>query len=337
VTTAREEVGGQVEVRIVVEEDGDPLPVTGGKIGGLLSSRDGTIDVVAGQLDDLAAQLIFEINKLHSTGVNKDGFTRLEAALQIPIADRTIALNDPNNQTLADLPFAAVNGGFYVNVRNESTGSSEQVFIEVDLDGLTNTGAAGFDDDTSADDLRVALDGIDGLNASWGADGSLVIESQPGFTFSFQDDTSGALAVLGVNTYFTGTDASSIAVRQSLIDDPESLALGRFVDGQFVENGAAKEVAGLQTRTLDSLGRRSITGYWLDAVQGVATTSNAARTEAQAAQLVRESLEQQRSAVSGVSLDEESINLLNFQRQFQGAARLVTVADEMLQELISLI
>ncbi len=40
---------------------------------------------------------------------------------------------------------------------------------------------------------------------------------------------------------------------------------------------------------------------------------------------------------SGVSIDEESINLLNYQRQYQGAARYISVIDEMTQTLLSLV
>jgi flagellar hook-associated protein 1 FlgK len=52
---------------------------------------------------------------------------------------------------------------------------------------------------------------------------------------------------------------------------------------------------------------------------------------------VRQSLEAQRASLSGVSVDEESINLLNYQRQFQGAAQVISTADELLQTLISII
>ena len=41
-------------------------------------------------------------------------------------------------------------------------------------------------------------------------------------------------------------------------------------------------------------------------------------------------------AVSGVSIDEESISLLNHQRSYQAAARYIGVIDEMLQKLISI-
>ena len=62
-----------------------------------------------------------------------------------------------------------------------------------------------------------------------------------------------------------------------------------------------------------------------------------AANRADATRLVRESLDAQRQAVSGVSLDEESINLLNYQRQYQGAARFISVIDELTQTLLGLV
>jgi flagellar hook-associated protein 1 FlgK len=38
-----------------------------------------------------------------------------------------------------------------------------------------------------------------------------------------------------------------------------------------------------------------------------------------------------------VSIDEESINLLNFQRQYQGAARFISVIDQLTQELLNIV
>ena len=45
-------------------------------------------------------------------------------------------------------------------------------------------------------------------------------------------------------------------------------------------------------------------------------------------------LSQMRDSVSGVSLDEEMTNLVKFQRAYQAAARLVSVADQLYQTLI---
>jgi flagellar hook-associated protein 1 FlgK len=41
--------------------------------------------------------------------------------------------------------------------------------------------------------------------------------------------------------------------------------------------------------------------------------------------------------VSGVDADEETLNLIQFQRQYQAAARFINVVDEMLQTLIGII
>lgn len=328
---------GQLEVLVVVDQDRTPLRVEGGQLGGLLASRDGAIDRAIDDLDMLAGQLIFEVNKLHSTGSSRVGYSSVTSSLQVPLADRSLALNDPTNTALSQLPFGAENGGFYVNVRNETTGSSDTVWVEVDLDGLDNTGAQGFGDDTSAEDIRAAIDGVDGLRATWSADGRLEIVGETGFTFSFSEDSSSSLAVLGVNSYFEGTSGKNIKVRDSLVSNPSALALGRWEGGSYVENGTALGIAKLQEVDIAGLKGRTPSEFWGDAVQSVAVSSATSYTEANATAIVRESLEAQRSAMSGVSLDEESINLVTFQQQYQGAARVIQIADQLTQELLNLV
>ena len=75
----------------------------------------------------------------------------------------------------------------------------------------------------------------------------------------------------------------------------------------------------------------------MDAAQQVGAASQAASTQASADTLVRQNLEAQQQAISGVSVDEESINMLNYQRQYQGAAQYITVVDQMTQTLLAMI
>jgi len=329
----RQTVNGVVGVTINTADNNDTLTVTTGSLGGLLNSRDGAIDQTIEKLDKIAANLIYEVNKIHSTGINEDWLTSALGSLQINAADQSLALNDPANSTLSGLPYAPTNGGFYVNIENKDTGTSDQIFIPVDLDGIDTLGTASFADDTSAEDIRAAIDAIDGLNASFDSSGRLQIGAQTGFSFSFSEDSSGVLATLGINTFFEGTDATDIAVRDDL-----TVMLGRLEpDGTFVANGNSLLLGALGEQNIEALGGQSIAKFWGIQTQDVAVNANSARTLADSSFLVRQSLDGQRAAVSGVSIDEESINMLTFQRQYQGAAQVLTVAQEMFDTLLSLV
>jgi len=329
--------GDTLSVRVRVKDDATPIEINSGSIGGLLDSRNGMVDQTMDRLDTLASELIFEINKIHATGANPEGLRTARGTLQVAADDQTLAFNDPNNTTFSDLPFGPENGGFFVEVTNSQTGATSRVRIDVDLDGLTDAGLNGTDDDTTPADVASALNAVNGLSASFGSDGKLKVTADQGVTFRFADDSSGTLAALGVNAYFTGKDAGSIAINQSLIDDPSSLMLGGVEGGSFIENATALGIVDLQDLSLEALGGRSIEEHWSDSVQKVGVASSSAETSAQANIIVRQSLEAQRAAVSGVSADEESINLINNQQQYEGAARVISLADEMLRTLLALV
>ena len=46
-------------------------------------------------------------------------------------------------------------------------------------------------------------------------------------------------------------------------------------------------------------------------------------------------IETMRQSVSGVSLDEEMVNMTRYQRAFEAAARVFTTADELLESLLN--
>jgi len=334
----RRTIDGEVVTRIREKATGEPLAVDSGRAGAMIDSRTAASGDTLAKLDEIASQLIFQVNRLHSTGrPEQAGLTTTTGTLRIPTADRTLALNDPQNQTFAGLPFEAHNGGFDVVTTNTATGVTSSVRIDVDLDGLDSSLQSGVADDTSAEDIRAAIDAIDGLTASFTGDGRLDVEAAPGVEFSFREDSSGALAVLGVNAFFQGTGSTDITVEDELLADPQRLATARYEGDTLTANGNSLAMAQTLEQSLDELGGMSLSESWNGHVQVVAGRTASAKTEAEATTLVRENLEAQRAAVSGVSTDEETLNMLNFQRSYDGAARFLTVVDEMTQVLLSLV
>jgi flagellar hook-associated protein 1 FlgK len=332
----RETRDGRPQVSVNLSADGQRLDIRSGSLGALLANRQGAVDETIDTLDTLAGQLIFEVNKIHATATNAAGLTTASGQLVFGAPDQSRALNDPANTVMAGLPFRPVSGGFEVRVTGPD-GSTQTVRIDVDLDGRDAAGAPGFADDTSLEDIRAALDGISGLSATIGPDGKLKIDADAGYNFSFPSDSSGVLGALGVNAYFTGSTAGDIAVRPDLLSTPTLLQTGRYVNGAFVENQAALDLAALQDTSLAALGGASIKGSWIDTVQDLGVRTAGAGAQSQAASTVRQSLEAQRAGISGVSVDEEYVNLITYQRQYQGAAKYISVVDQMTQTLIALV
>ena len=100
----------------------------------------------------------------------------------------------------------------------------------------------------------------------------------------------------------------------------------------------AGAIADLLTDTNTTVGNRSgsfasiFGGMISEAGEGVRSAE--VGLETQAAIIAQTTA--QRDSISGVSIDEEAINLLQYQKAFEAAARFLKVADEMTQTILSL-
>jgi len=324
---------GEVTAQVRIKANGAKIEPEAGRIGGLLAQRNGAIAETRSDLDRLASAVIFEVNRRHSMGRPASGLTEGRGTLRFATPDVALALNDPANTTTASLPFNATNGAFTVVVRDAATGATQETRITVDLDGIDSTGAAGFANDTSLASLTADLNGVSNLTVAIDASGRLSITASDGFEFSFEDDTSGALATLGVNTFFEGADARDIGVREEVVKDPQLVVAG----GEEGSNDVALAITRLREEAVELTGGVSLGEAWRRTTERISIETRSAGTRAAASGQVRASLGAQRAGLSGVSVDEESINLLNFQRQYQAAARFISTVDEMTNLLIGLI
>jgi flagellar hook-associated protein 1 len=320
VALKQDTVDGRVVSTVIFKKTGGAMKLDGrGQIGALADVRTQLVSTTK-QLDDNAGALIFELNKVHASGQGLELATNVGSTHAV--TDITAALNDDKS----GLKFKAANGSFVVNVKDAASGRISATLIDVDLDGL---GA-----DTSLASLAGQLDAVDGLTAS-AAGGKLIVKTDNGKLVSFAQDSSGVLAALGVNNFFGGSDAGDIAVSTTLLERPQLLAASK--NGEPADNGTAKAIAELQTKAIASLKGQSLKGQYESMINDVAAKAATAKNASDAATAVRETLETQRENLSGVSLDEEAINLMKYQRAYQGAAKVIATVDELLQTLMGIL
>lgn len=325
---AVEEADGEsTRTSIRFADTNQQIEVHGGSLEGLVVSRDQHRQIEA--LDQLASALIAEVNRIHADGQGLAGFTTVTGSYDV------LAGDVPLDSGAAGLPFAPRNGSFYITVADDTTGTPVAYRIDVEADG-TDAGT------TLASLVETFNAQVEGVTASMTSDNRLQFNADEGFAFTFgydgqeaRADTSGVLAALGINTFFTGTDARNIAVNETLIAQPSLLAAASvFLAGDGANAG---RLAALDTALVEGLDGVSITGFYNTTANAVAVQAGALRNEVQAADAVLASLLAQRESISGVNLDEEAISLVKYERAFQGAARFVSVVDDLLQELVVLL
>ena len=316
-------------VVVVTEIDGRVVNVTEGRIGGLLDLRDNVLtQTVLSSLNTLALELTENVNRVHLQGIGLDRFTSETSAYSVD--DTTIALD-----SVTGLPFSMQTGAFFITVYDGNGDFVEQREILVDptVDSL---------DDLAANINTEFASG--NIVATVNADNTLSIDATGlGNTFTFigddtaAADTSDVLLALGFNQFFAvdpSTDAARLfdvdaalqanvsriaaARTTSVGDNQNAIALAQLRDAQVVPTG------GVPT-TFEEFFEETVVRV------GIASSDIQTRQLSQASFVV--SLENRILSISGVSLDEEAVTLIQAQQAFAAAARFIAAVSAVLEIL----
>jgi flagellar hook-associated protein 1 FlgK len=133
--------------------------------------------------------------------------------------------------------------------------------------------------------------------------------------------------------FFTGTGASDIELNPLIADDLRLVAAASIPAPGNGENAIG--IADLRRALVLGGGTQTFDGFYEELVTGIGIDTKRASDSLESQDFVTQELQNQRDAVSGVSLDEELMNMLQFQRSFEAAARVIEVADEMLDTLLT--
>ncbi|MBT9747626.1 MULTISPECIES: flagellar hook-associated protein FlgK [Desulfovibrio] len=317
--------------------------VSGGKLTTYFNIRDDNCGRYMDELDATAKSLIWEVNRIHSQGAGTSLFDFAQG--QQGVSNTTVPLGSAQAVLPESSRLQAGNVNFYFY--NKTSGdyvSSGQL----DFSAIT-PGTPNFDPSKhSLDDVVSAINSsFPGELTATIQDGKLVLNTAAGsnLQFALGTDSTGMMAALGVNTFFTGTTASDIATSRQLHDNENYIAAGQVNGQQQInkgDNATATAIGKLASTNVTistawkTTSNQTIGQYYASLVTTVGADTRFAKTNSEYHKALTSDLSEQVSSASGVNLDEEMANLIKYQHSYTAAAKLITTADQMLQTLLGL-
>lgn len=269
----------------------------GGELRGLIDVRDVELVDFIDQVDRLAASLITEFNAIHQLGVGLDGSTGINFFTPLTPTVNPSSLNT---------------GTGVVTMTNASPST-----VSVDKFQMQFTSATDFD----------LINLTTGVNT-----GSFTFV--PGTAFNVAGGLSVTITgapVAGdiVNFSVSENAASTMSVASAVLANTDKIAAGLSTT---TDGDNALALSNLQDKLVFG-GNTTFDGFFNSTVSLVGVRTRSANDGLEQQDELMLELENQRQSVSGVSIDEEMINLIKFQQAFEASARMITVVEEMFDVL----
>lgn len=297
--TTKDAAGNSIPIEM------DDKQITGGKLGGLLAFRSDALDATQNDLGRIALGISIALNEQHVQGYDLSGTLGGEF---FNVGTPKVIGNEQNSAT-AGTPTAS--------------------YVPGELSQITNQ------------DYRVEFDGTD-YTVTRVPEGTALIPTVAGTTLSFDGvaiDTAGMVPAAG-DSWLVQPTRDAAGAMTVTITDPEKVAAAGEASpgvGAGTANGDnALELAALRSKKILANGSMGMNEAYSQLVNTVAVKTQQ-NTTAQKAQetLVAQNYSAQQ-AVSGVNLDEEYINLQQYQEQYRAAARLIDTASTLFDTLLAL-
>jgi len=280
---------------------------------------------------NLDAQLSSELDQL-SQLVNFSEVTQADGTVTIVLSGGTplvIGNQQFNLSATAQIPAGAVNPDSQPSsvildsngndVTSEITGGQ----LGGQLDVRNNVVASLIGDGTQAGSLNTFAKNLaDTINN--------ILESG---TVSTQSGAANGAALFTYNNTDATTVAASLAVNPSI-----STASLAPVDSSGNANGNALQLASLASSTTSGgIGGQTYGDYFSSMMSALGNLNAVATGNEQTQQQVSDQTQAQRDQISGVSLDQQAILMMQYQRSYQATAQFITVVDQLAQATVDML
>jgi len=289
--------------------------ITGGSLSGLMEYRSSVLDEVATRLDEIADALATTFNAQHTLGqdllgnVGGDFFTST-----LPSGSFTAASITVNPDVLADVRLVAAAAPVRVSVSSDNTGSATvsagTVSSGYSASAVTLTYAGAGDELTGFSEFPVTVT-VDGVASDYAADPVPYI--------------SGA-------TYTTGGVSFTVS---GAPDDGDQIVI-ELNTGGVSDNRNMLMLGALQTAKTMAGGTATYATVYSQLVSYAGAKGAETETKLAAQTNLLTEAEARREELSGVNLDEEAVNLLKYQQEYQAAAKMLQIASELFDAVLNI-
>lgn len=128
--------------------------------------------------------------------------------------------------------------------------------------------------------------------------------------------------------------ALNISLDAAIVGQPENIPTSGQA-GQPGNNDVARQIAAVISDGSFLSGATPVE-FYTSILTRVGSIGSDARNGADTTATIGNQLNAQRDSVNGVSLDEEAVNLIRFQKGFEASARIINTTSEMLQLIVNL-
>jgi flagellar hook-associated protein 1 len=129
------------------------------------------------------------------------------------------------------------------------------------------------------------------------------------------------------------TGAASIKLDNKILEDVSNIAASS--NGERGDNSNALSIAALRSNLTMSNGSATYNDFYSSIVGTVGVRSREAQDMLQNQESLVAHIDENRQALEGVSLDEETTNMIKYQHAYEAAARVISTMDEAMNTIIN--
>jgi len=148
-------------------------------------------------------------------------------------------------------------------------------------------------------------------------------------------DTSGVLAAVGINTFFSGTGASDMAVCSDISDTPRRIAAS--LGAEMTDNANAVRMSEVMDQAITELDTLTPGEFYRKLVTNIGQELSIKQMSQDNIQAVVQNLTNQQSETSGVDINEEAAQMLAFEQIFKAMSKYLYTIQTSLSTMMDML